>query len=68
MVNGNGAGLWDHDPNLARDEPTDPQLFKQLVYGNEGALWRKANQLDIMIRYQQPKGGGIIAVDPDPLF
>jgi hypothetical protein len=68
MANGNGDSLWDHSPNLTRDEPTNPQLFKQFVYGDKGTLWRKANQLDIMIGYQQPKGGGIISPDPDPLL
>jgi hypothetical protein len=39
MANGNGNSLWDHSPNLAWDEPTNPQLFKQFVYGDKGALW-----------------------------
>jgi len=68
MANGNSAGLWNHGSNLTRDEPTNPQLFKQLVCGDEGTLWRKANQLYITIGYQQPKGGRIISPDPDPLL
>ncbi|MDP6082938.1 MAG: hypothetical protein QF749_02630 [Verrucomicrobiota bacterium] len=68
MADGNGAGLRDHSSNLPRNKPTNPQLFKQLVCGDEGTLWRKANQLYITIGYQQPKGGRIIAADPDKLL